>query len=174
MKKQDRQIVFDKYGGKCAYCGTPLVKGWHVDHILPVVRHLDDPKKLYYPDRHCAENYNPACASCNIMKSSGSIEDLRQTIAKFINSLNEYSTQYKFAKRYGLVQETRIDVKFYFERLAEEMETPQYVVRLKYPSSFSFYLDGIFYVKAQPNGDIVSEGSTNSEAWNNAKINIQQ
>jgi len=29
--------------------------------------------------------------------------------------LNEINTQYKIAKRYGLVAETGIDVKFYFE-----------------------------------------------------------
>ena len=38
MTKKDRQIVFDKYNGKCAYCGCELVKGWHVDHIEPIVR----------------------------------------------------------------------------------------------------------------------------------------
>ena len=38
MTKKDRQIVFDKYNGKCSYCGCELTKGWHVDHIEPIVR----------------------------------------------------------------------------------------------------------------------------------------
>lgn len=38
MKKADRQKVFDKYGGKCAYCGCELINGWHVDHIEPIGR----------------------------------------------------------------------------------------------------------------------------------------
>jgi 5-methylcytosine-specific restriction endonuclease McrA len=38
MKKQIREQIFNKYSGKCAYCGTGLEKGWHVDHIEPVVR----------------------------------------------------------------------------------------------------------------------------------------
>lgn len=37
-KKKDRKIVFNKYGGKCAYCGDKLQKGWHVDELLPVRR----------------------------------------------------------------------------------------------------------------------------------------
>ncbi len=35
MTKTDRQKIFDKYGGKCAYCGCELQKGWHVDHVEP-------------------------------------------------------------------------------------------------------------------------------------------
>ncbi len=38
MTKADRQLVFDKYGGRCAYCGELLQKGWHVDELLPVRR----------------------------------------------------------------------------------------------------------------------------------------
>ena len=36
--KKDREIIFNKYGGKCSYCGDPLQKGWHVDELLPVKR----------------------------------------------------------------------------------------------------------------------------------------
>lgn len=38
MKKSERQIVFHKYGGRCAYCGCELQKGWHVDHVEPCRR----------------------------------------------------------------------------------------------------------------------------------------
>jgi hypothetical protein len=63
---------------------------------------------------------NPACASCNIQKNSYSLEQFRTNIKQFVNSLNEYSTQYKFAKRYGLVSENNIDVKFYFETFKQQ------------------------------------------------------
>lgn len=49
------------------------------------------------------------------MKNSLPLESFRAVIAGFVNSLNRDSTQYKFAKRYGLVKETEIEVKFYFE-----------------------------------------------------------
>ncbi|SFO05296.1 hypothetical protein SAMN05421741_11844 [Paenimyroides ummariense] len=124
ISKQERQIVFEKYNGKCAYCGCELKKGWHVDHIEPVVRDLKivngkvtSLPTCEKPQNHTLGNFNPSCASCNILKSSESIEQLRRKIAQFVNSLNQYSTQYKFAKKYGLINETEIEVKFYFETL---------------------------------------------------------
>lgn len=117
MKASERQQVFNKYGGKCAYCGCELVKGWHVDHIEPLVRF--DKKDGEYTNKHrnCIDNYNPSCASCNINKHSGSLEDFRQLITGFMKHLNEINTQYKIAKRYGLVSENIKPVVFYFETL---------------------------------------------------------
>ena len=112
--KKHRKTIFDKYGGKWAYCGCALEKGWHVDHIEPIVRNWWN-GTCEKPENERVENYNPSCASCNIMKSSEGLEAFRVKIANFVNSLNQYNTQYKFAKRYGLVSETQQEVKFYFE-----------------------------------------------------------
>jgi len=136
MTKKQRLAIFDKYGGRCAYCGDPLQKGWHVDEIEPVRRGWeylrdeygeriwDDAKKdwaikpnMMHPERLTIENQNPACPSCNINKHSGSLEDFRAAIKQFVQSLNKYTVQYKVAKRYGLIQETGNDVIFYFETL---------------------------------------------------------
>lgn len=126
MNKKDRQKVFDKYDGKCAYCGVNLSKGWHVDHINPIKRDSEwnSTKRKFEqkgtcknPENDVIDNYNPSCASCNIQKNSFTLEEFRKNIKQFVNSLNSYSTQYKFAKRYGLVEETDKEVKFYFETL---------------------------------------------------------
>lgn len=141
MKKADRQRIFDKYGGRCAYCGCELQKGWHVDEVEPVRRSFkyrkDENGKsiwnqgkgvwekdnvLLHPERLHIDNQNPACASCNINKHSGSLEEFRSMIVHFITTLNRDSVQYKIAKRYGLIQETGIEVKFYFEKLNSEPE----------------------------------------------------
>jgi len=128
MTKSERQIVFGKYEGKCAYCGCDLQKGWHVDHIEPIVRDFKYTKhkssfeqtgNCRKPQNENFDNYNPSCASCNIQKNSFTLEQFRNNIKQFVNSLNQYSTQYKFAKRYGLITETNIDVKFYFETLKQ-------------------------------------------------------
>lgn len=116
MTKKDRQTIFNKYSGKCAYCGCELIKGWHADHIEPIVRNWWD-GTYKKPENETLENYNPSCASCNIQKNSYTLEQFRENIKQFVNSLNQYSTQYKFAKKYGLIQENEIDVKFYFEKL---------------------------------------------------------
>lgn len=33
MTKKQRQEVYDKFGGRCAYCGCELGKRWHADHL---------------------------------------------------------------------------------------------------------------------------------------------
>lgn len=129
MKKVDRQKVFDKYGGRCAYCGCELQKGWHVDEIEPIRRNWEyvkdssgfKNKKKYtdcvHPERLNIGNQNPACASCNINKHSMSLEEFRSSIKQFIQSLSLYSTQYKIAKRFGLIEEIDNPVVFYFETI---------------------------------------------------------
>src|ERR1700751_414762 len=39
--KTNRELVFNKFGGKCAYCGVELTKGWHVDELLAVKRNYE-------------------------------------------------------------------------------------------------------------------------------------
>ena len=123
-KKQEREILFDKYGGKCAYCGCDLPDRWHVDELLPVRRNMkwnkDKTKYVHdgtyeHPERLNINNQMPSCPSCNINKHSMSLEEFRSFIRNFVNSLNRYSVQYKFAKKFGLVSETSNRVVFYFE-----------------------------------------------------------
>ena len=117
MKKEHRDFVFNKYSGRCSYCGVELAKGWHVDHIEPIVRDFKSKGTCKKPENENLQNYNPSCASCNIQKNSFTLEEFRRNIKHFVYSLNNYSTQYKFAKKYGLIKESDIEVKFYFETL---------------------------------------------------------
>lgn len=148
MSKKDRQKIFEKYRGRCAYCGCELTKGWHVDEINPVRRNYKwvaghytnggnwrmsedelnalgskwvEGREVFAgytnPENMHIDNQNPACASCNINKHADGLEAFRSMIANFINSLNQYNTQYKIAKRYGLIQELDKPVVFYFETL---------------------------------------------------------
>jgi len=118
-KKEERLYIFNKFGGRCAYCGCQLQKGWHVDELLPVRRNFDLKGKYdgtcLHPERLNINNQMPSCPSCNINKNSMSLEEFRSLIKGFMKHLNEVSTQYKIAKRYGLVKEIDIDIKFYFE-----------------------------------------------------------
>lgn len=149
--KADRQKIFDKFNGHCAYCGCELQKGWHVDELKPCKRkykyiqgywkrvtgekivslglmpdgdhaaHYNHIKSHYvqdgcmFPERLVIENQMPACASCNINKHSLSLEEFRLLIQGFMKHLNELNTQYKIAKRYGLVKEDIKTIVFYFE-----------------------------------------------------------
>lgn len=111
-KKEIRNLIKGKFGGRCSYCGLELTKGWHIDHLEPIRR---QEKECIHPERETLSNLYPACASCNINKHNQTLEEFRAMIQKFVNSLNEYSVQYKIAKRYGLVVETSNKVVFYFE-----------------------------------------------------------
>ena len=117
MTKKERELIFNKYNGKCAYCGCELKKGFHVDHIEPIVRNWLN-GTCEKPENENLQNYNPSCPSCNIQKNSYTLEQFRENIKQFVNSLNQYSTQYKFAKKYGLVSENDIEVKFHFETVS--------------------------------------------------------
>jgi hypothetical protein len=73
-----------------------------------------------YPQRECMDNCMPACASCNINKHAMKLEEYRQLVEGFMKHLNERNTQYKIAKRFGLVIEQVKPVIFFFEQC--EME----------------------------------------------------
>lgn len=137
MNKADRQLIFEKYNGRCAYCGCELEKGWHVDELDPVRRNFkwNREKTRYVPDgtmmhpeRLNKDNQMPACASCNINKHSLSLEEFRRLIQGFMKHLNERNTQYKIAKRYGLFKEKIKPVVFYFETYSNtcSCETPYF------------------------------------------------
>jgi 5-methylcytosine-specific restriction endonuclease McrA len=130
ITKKDRELIFQKYGGKCAFCGCELQKGWHADHLKPIDRFSELVRdenynvkrvvKIGRPENDVLENMNPACASCNINKHNLTVEGFRNLINGFLNSLNQRSTQYKFAKKYGLIQETDKPVIFYFEKAGKQ------------------------------------------------------
>lgn len=43
ISKKVRQLVYDKCGGHCAYCGKEIAyKDMQVDHIIPLLRNFPD------------------------------------------------------------------------------------------------------------------------------------
>ena len=54
----DKQALYRKTGGLCAYCGQPLMRGFHGDHVLPWI----------LGGRTTIANGVAACPSCNLKK----------------------------------------------------------------------------------------------------------
>ena len=110
-KAKIRAIVFDKYGGKCAYCGVDLVKGWNVDHIKPQV----------FGGTNDLQNLNPSCKDCNNYKCHTDLEGYRNQLHKMLNEKLEYlfksKTKMQVAMNMGSIKHTLWDGKFYFERV---------------------------------------------------------
>lgn len=139
LTKKERRIVFDKFGGKCAYCGCELPdKGWHADHIEPCLRKMEivprDERKnpLAFEVRHSGEffneeanrieNFYPACAPCNLFKATFSLELFRTEISKQVERAALYSVNFRTALRFGQIELNEIPVVFWFEKYNKMQE----------------------------------------------------
>jgi len=69
-------------------------------------------------ENHRIDNMMPACAPCNISKATYSVEQWRGVIAGHVGALNRNLPTYRLAKKYGLIVEPVMSVKFHFERVA--------------------------------------------------------
>lgn len=107
--KPNREMIKNKYGGRCAYCGVVLGERWCVDHITPKHRGGTDD----------AENLNPSCARCNIWKSVYTLDEFRAEIAAQPKRLAR-NANWRLACDFGLVRETGNRVLFYFEERPQD------------------------------------------------------
>jgi len=120
--REKRETIYLKYKGHCAYCGEHIgdIKKMQVDHIRPQYHYeyvhqlanLSKPKH----GKDDMENLNPACAVCNRRKDTHSISQFREEIEAQLDRLYKYSSQYRLALKYGLIEEKRKPVVFHFEK----------------------------------------------------------
>lgn len=73
--KERRQRIYNKFGGLCAYSGTPLEDDWQIDHVRPIARNWDGIAR--FKDDDCEENMFPTQKLINHYKHSLSLEDFR-------------------------------------------------------------------------------------------------
>lgn len=118
--KINREEVYNKCNGKCGYCGIDLkMKEMQVDHIVSQFHYRLNIHKKYTDndDMNHIDNLLPTCRICNKWKSSHSLETFRKEIELQVKRLNMYSPNYRFAKKYKLIQETEHKIVFYFENI---------------------------------------------------------
>lgn len=138
MKKADRQKVFDKYGGRCAYCGCELDGAWQVDHTISknywFYWNQEDPKRV-----NDIENLSPACNVCNHYKRGLCVEKhLSHTgfrsymatfhlrLAKLPKKTRREKTEkrkmymMRIAERYGITPDKPFSGVFYFETIKQQ------------------------------------------------------
>ena len=121
FSKKVREEVYNKTNGKCAYCGCELPKRWHIDHVVPVERDFTT-KKYTGNGTDAIDNLLPACPSCNIFKSCGSLQQFRESIRHTYSTVaTSGTTTFLIAERFGVVERYVIDVEFYFEKLGIEI-----------------------------------------------------
>lgn len=108
--KAVRQKVYEKYGGRCSYCGREIAyKDMQVDHFMA--------KRGWSEDgSDDISNLMPACRMCNHYKRANSLEVFRTYIAEIPRKLRE-NYIYKVGVAYGNIIENEKPIVFYFEKM---------------------------------------------------------
>ena len=106
--KMDREKIFKKFDGHCAYCGIKIdFCNLHIDHIKS--------RASGCSEIDSEKNFNPACPVCNNWKHCDNLETFRRSIETQVRKCRDYSRNFRMAERYGLVNVTEKPIVFYFE-----------------------------------------------------------
>ena len=76
ISKKDREIIKQKFGGKCAYTGTELKDDWQVDHVEPLIRNWWTNTAMFECN-HKLDNMFPVQKIVNHYKGSLDLETFR-------------------------------------------------------------------------------------------------
>ena len=119
IPKEKRLKVFEKFNGKCAYCGNAIeYSKMHIDHITPKFRGWSNSELEKFDiikGTDNIENLNPSCISCNTSKSTFTIDKWRKEIQLKHDRLLRDNSSYRLLNRFGLIKFNNIIV-FEFEK----------------------------------------------------------
>ena len=131
ISKKNRELVNNRFGGKCAYTGTDLLPDWQVDHVNPVVRNWWDNTSLS-PENHNIDNLLPAQRVVNHYKHSMDLEQFREFMKDFHlriaklpknpkvqKSIRRKAYMLEIAGLFGITPDKAFSGKFYFELLRD-------------------------------------------------------
>lgn len=107
----NRNAIYAKYQGRCAYCGREIaISDMQVDHIIPKANGGTDDY----------DNLMPSCRTCNHYKRAESLETFRKWISTIPCKLAEREYIYKVGMAYGFYDGEQKTVRFYFEGSEEQ------------------------------------------------------
>lgn len=114
--KTEREIVYQKYDGHCAYCGKKIeYKDMQIDHFKPL-------RAWNSEDSGSNEmsNLMPSCRRCNHYKRANKLETFRYYLLDMKHKVLDDTYLGKVAMDYWMVTWNGWDGKFYFEKINEE------------------------------------------------------
>jgi len=126
-----RLEVYNKYGGRCAYSGTPLEPDWQIDHFVSkrecwfLRKDPDEPNNLY-PAQKIINHYKRAL-SLSLFKIFR-MNDLHKKLAKLPKNprtekgLRRKEYMLKLASYFGITPDKPFSGVFYFEAFDKPME----------------------------------------------------
>ena len=117
MMKIDRQKVYDKYNGHCAYCGKAIsIKEMQVDHIIPKRN----------GGTNDIDNLNPSCRLCNHYKRAAGIETFRYVLLGGLIKRLMKIYIFRVALDYGMITINGWDKNFYCEKNGTDKAQQEY------------------------------------------------
>lgn len=126
ITKELKSILYQKYGGRCAYTGTVLKDDWQVDHVEPIKRFKNG---CEHPHLDVEENMVPCQKIVNHYKGSLTLDEFRNWYLKGLHRrlsklpLNPRTRQSAKKKKYlievatyfGITPNRPFNGVFYFE-----------------------------------------------------------
>jgi 5-methylcytosine-specific restriction endonuclease McrA len=136
MTKKQRQAIFDKFDGRCAYSGVPLGDDWQVDHINPKYMFIDythEDNIFFYKKANEISNLFPTLKIVNHYKRASDLEYFRTYMKDFHirlgrlpknpkveKSKNRIVYMNKVADAFGIRPDRPFSGLFYFESLKQK------------------------------------------------------
>jgi len=121
ISKEKRLLVYEKFHSKCAYCGCKIeLNKMHVDHIIPLYRgYTNDDLKQYgkLKGTNNIYNLNPSCSTCNISKSTFTLDEWRIQLFLKIERLRKSAVNFRLLEKYNLIKTTKKEIIFYYEKV---------------------------------------------------------
>ena len=110
-----KKRVFDKYNGRCAYCGHEItIDNMTVDHKIPKSK----------GGSLALANCLPSCRRCNELKADGTVEAMREKLLQLRKTISK-NREFQMLRKYGLVKfdEFGDELAFHFEIKHEDPYT---------------------------------------------------
>lgn len=128
IPKRIRQQVYNKFYGKCAYCGCELeYKDMQVDHLESVYSASVQQKEV----DDTLDNYMPSCRACNFYKGTMTLKQFRSHLLNTLQDTCRAPFQVKLAMKYGMLTYHPWDGEFYFEKIARMNAMMQEVLKIR-------------------------------------------
>jgi len=108
LSKTEREAVYQKCNGHCAYCGSEITfKELVADHVDCLARGGAD----------ATDNMLPSCRSCNRYKSTYTVEEFREQLGLLHRRMMRDSSNYALMYRFGIIKVDESTIEFYFEKI---------------------------------------------------------
>ena len=100
LTRAERETVYNKYDGHCAYCGREIpFKGFNVDHLRSLYMYDYEDDEI-----NSIDNLMPSCRSCNQYKATMDLEKFRHMLSGIPKRLARDISTYNIALRYGMIE----------------------------------------------------------------------